>query len=68
MLGSQAIASSYINGGKSVKAMLQLDMTAYFKPGTKEVIAVVTDYVDAGLNTWVTIMHFVAFLLADGVA
>ncbi|KAG8923450.1 hypothetical protein FRC03_003602 [Tulasnella sp. 419] len=52
LLGSQAIATNYVNSGKSVKAYLNLDMTAYFKPGTPEVIAVVTDYVDAGLNTF----------------
>ncbi|GLB43296.1 putative peptidase M28 family protein [Lyophyllum shimeji] len=52
LLGSQAIAKSYKASGTQVKAMMQLDMTAYVKPGTTEVIALMPDYVDAGLNTF----------------
>lgn len=33
--------------------MFQLDMTAYFKPGSKEVFALEADYIDSGLNTYV---------------
>lgn len=39
LLGSQAVAKSYKSSGTTVKAFLQLDMSAYFKPGSKEVIA-----------------------------
>ncbi|KAF9459297.1 hypothetical protein BDZ94DRAFT_1239317 [Collybia nuda] len=52
LLGSQAIAKSYKAAGTQVKAMMQLDMTAYVKPGTKEVIGLMPDYIDAGLNTF----------------
>jgi len=53
LLGSQAIASSYNSKGTKVKAMMQLDMTAYFKPGSTEVIALEADYIDSGLNSFV---------------
>ncbi|KAF5383810.1 hypothetical protein D9615_003819 [Tricholomella constricta] len=53
LLGSQAIAKSYKSAGTQVKAMLQLDMTAYVKPGSTEVIGLIPDYVDAGLTTYI---------------
>ncbi|KAF9269163.1 Zn-dependent exopeptidase [Marasmius fiardii PR-910] len=52
LLGSQAIATNYANNRVTVKAMLQFDMTGYFRPGSKEVIALETDYIDTGLNTF----------------
>ncbi|KAF5383645.1 hypothetical protein D9615_003820 [Tricholomella constricta] len=52
LLGSQAIAKSYKSAGTQVKAMMELDMTAYVRPGTTEVIGLMPDYVDAGLNTF----------------
>ncbi|KAF8875355.1 hypothetical protein CPB85DRAFT_548541, partial [Mucidula mucida] len=52
LLGSQDIAASYADAGKEVKAMMELDMTAYFQPGTEEVVAFMTDNVDAGLTTF----------------
>ncbi|TFL04353.1 aminopeptidase [Pterulicium gracile] len=52
LLGSQAIATSYKSSGKSVKAVLQLDMTGYQRPGTTEVIGIMPDFVDAGLTTF----------------
>ncbi|KAJ7097226.1 hypothetical protein B0H15DRAFT_928578 [Mycena belliarum] len=52
LLGSQDIAASYNAAGVKVKAFMELDMTAYFKPGSTEVIALEADYIDAGLNTW----------------
>ncbi|CAE6350850.1 unnamed protein product [Rhizoctonia solani] len=53
LLGSQAIATSYKSSGKSVYAMLNLDMTGYFKPGTTAAITLITDNTDSGLNTFV---------------
>ncbi|KAI0364502.1 Zn-dependent exopeptidase [Pilatotrama ljubarskyi] len=50
LLGSQAIAKSYKSKGTSVKAFLELDMSAYFAPGSKEVIALEADYIDSGLT------------------
>jgi leucyl aminopeptidase len=50
LLGSQAVAQAYHQDGKSVKAMLQLDMTAYIKPGSREQIGIITDFVDTGLT------------------
>ncbi|KAL0576770.1 hypothetical protein V5O48_005212 [Marasmius crinis-equi] len=52
LLGSQAVSTNYKNAGVSVKAMIQFDMVAYFKPGTKEVISLNNDYSDSGLNSW----------------
>jgi leucyl aminopeptidase len=52
LLGSQAIASSYKSAGVQVKAMMELDMSGYFRPGSREVFALEADYVDNGLNTW----------------
>ncbi|KAF8159899.1 Zn-dependent exopeptidase [Crassisporium funariophilum] len=51
--GSQAIATKYKNDGVQVKGMLQLDMTAYVKPGTAPVVAFMPDYVDANLTAYV---------------
>ncbi|KAH4043345.1 peptide hydrolase [Parastagonospora nodorum] len=53
LLGSQAIFTNYKNSGKVVKAMLQQDMTGYVKPGSKEAVGVITDYVDAGLTSFI---------------
>ncbi|KAI0357858.1 Zn-dependent exopeptidase [Trametes cingulata] len=50
LLGSQAIAKTYKSKGTAVKAFMELDMTAYFSPGSKEVIALEADYIDSGLT------------------
>ncbi|OJT11868.1 Leucine aminopeptidase 1 [Trametes pubescens] len=52
LLGSQAVAKSYKSSGTTVKAFLELDMSAYFKPGSKEVIALEADYIDSGLTSF----------------
>ncbi|CAE6540653.1 unnamed protein product [Rhizoctonia solani] len=54
LLGSNAIATNYKSAGKSVYAMLQLDMTGYVKPGTTGAITLVTDNTDATLTSYVT--------------
>ncbi|KAL0948871.1 hypothetical protein HGRIS_008990 [Hohenbuehelia grisea] len=41
--GSKVVAKKYSEDGVKVKAFLQLDMTAYVKPGSKEVFALVDD-------------------------
>ncbi|KAH9864382.1 hypothetical protein J1614_010316 [Plenodomus biglobosus] len=53
LLGSQAIFTDYKNKGRVVKAMLQQDMTGYVKPGVKESVGVITDFVDAGLTSFI---------------
>ncbi|KAF8662808.1 hypothetical protein AX16_001090 [Volvariella volvacea WC 439] len=53
LLGSQAIATSYRNAGRSVKGMLQLDMTAYFRPGSTEVVGLIPDFTDSSLTSYV---------------
>lgn len=53
LLGSQAIAKEYESQGIVVKAMVQMDMTAWVKGGTEEVIGVITDFVDPGLSKFV---------------
>jgi leucyl aminopeptidase len=52
LLGSQAIAKSYSTAGTSVKAMLQLDMTAWVQSGTSYTIGFVTDRTNAALNVF----------------
>ncbi|CAE6433574.1 unnamed protein product, partial [Rhizoctonia solani] len=54
LLGSNAIATNYKSAGKSIYAMLQLDMTGYVKPGTTGAITLVTDNTDSGLTSYVT--------------
>jgi len=49
LLGSQAIAQSYLKAGIDVYAMLQLDMTGYDKGS----IGIITDYTSGELNTFV---------------
>ncbi|CAE6418040.1 unnamed protein product, partial [Rhizoctonia solani] len=53
LLGSNAIATNYKSAGKSIYAMLQLDMTGYVKPGTTGAITLVTDNTDSGLTSYV---------------
>jgi len=57
LLGSQAIFSAYEREGRDVKAMLQQDMTGYVQKtldaGEPESVGVITDYVDAGLTTFI---------------
>lgn len=57
LLGSQAIFSEYEKEGRDVKAMLQQDMTGYIQAtldaGEPESVGVITDYVDAGLTTFI---------------
>ncbi|KAJ7280340.1 Zn-dependent exopeptidase [Mycena rebaudengoi] len=52
LLGSQDIAANYNAAKVAIKAFMELDMTAYSKPGSTAVIALEADYIDAGLNTW----------------
>ncbi|KAM0752750.1 Zn-dependent exopeptidase [Meredithblackwellia eburnea MCA 4105] len=46
LLGSQAVAQSYAAAGKTVRSMLQMDMTAFVKAGTAPKIGIITDFVD----------------------
>ncbi|KAK4702924.1 bacterial leucyl aminopeptidase, partial [Phenoliferia sp. Uapishka_3] len=46
LLGSQAVAQSYAAAGKKVRAMLQMDMTAWVKAGTTPTVGIITDFVD----------------------
>ncbi|KAJ6468473.1 peptidase [Mycena sanguinolenta] len=52
--GSQAIASSYDAAGKTVRGMIQFDMTAFHKAGTREEIAVIINQVDLALTVFLT--------------
>ena len=51
--GSQQIADAYKKEGVVVAGMMQLDMTAYVRPGTEPVIAVIEDYVSVPLSKFV---------------
>ncbi|KAI4294264.1 Zn-dependent exopeptidase [Schizophyllum commune Tattone D] len=50
LLGSQDIATKYAEDGKEIKAFMELDMSGYFAPGSKEVFALEADYIDEDLN------------------
>jgi len=50
--GSQDIAQSYVNKKVIVAAMLQLDMVGYYKPGTKPMVAVTSDFTSIALNVF----------------
>jgi len=51
--GSQAIAQSYLNEGKNIVGMLQLDMTGYVRPNTARRIGTVTDFTNPALTTFI---------------
>lgn len=50
MLGSGDVARSYKASGASVRAMLQFDMTAWVKRGTRERVGIVNDFVSPELS------------------
>ncbi|KAJ7778602.1 peptidase [Mycena maculata] len=52
LLGSQAIASAYEAAGKEVKGMVQFDMTAWIKAGSREEMAVITSSTDGALTSF----------------
>lgn len=54
LLGSQAVAQEYASRGTKVRAMTQLDMTAFVKPGTEPRIGVIQDYVDPAFTKFLT--------------
>lgn len=54
LLGSNAIAQDYASRGVKVRAMLQMDMTAYVKPGTKPTIGIIQDFVDPDFTAYLT--------------
>ncbi|KAF8207215.1 hypothetical protein K438DRAFT_1815901 [Mycena galopus ATCC 62051] len=54
--GSQVIASSYASTGKAVRGMIQFDMTAWHKAGTREEIAVLTNTLDNSLSEFLILV------------
>ncbi|KDN49585.1 Zn-dependent exopeptidase [Tilletiaria anomala UBC 951] len=56
LLGSQEIVKSYVQRGREVRAMLQQDMTAFLKPGTAEKIALVADFTDPKLTSFLEML------------
>jgi len=54
--GSQEIAQSYINQGKIVAGMLQLDMTGYVRAGTTPVIGAITDFTNPQLTAFLRLL------------
>ncbi|SNX84088.1 related to bacterial leucyl aminopeptidase precursor [Melanopsichium pennsylvanicum] len=53
LLGSQAVAQAYERKGIKVHAMLQQDMTAFVKTGTKETVGLVADFVSQPLTKFI---------------
>ncbi|KPV74874.1 uncharacterized protein RHOBADRAFT_15433 [Rhodotorula graminis WP1] len=54
LLGSQAVAQDYAKRGVKVRSMLQMDMTAYVKPGTSPTIGIIQDFVDPAFTEYLT--------------
>ncbi|KAJ6540149.1 hypothetical protein DFH09DRAFT_1323169 [Mycena vulgaris] len=54
--GSQALASRYETAGREVKGMVQFDMTAWHKAGTREEIAIITNDVDPALTEFLILL------------
>ncbi|TRM65567.1 hypothetical protein BD626DRAFT_547017 [Schizophyllum amplum] len=52
LLGSQDIATKYSEDGVDILAFMELDMSGYFAPGSKEVFALEADYIDKDLNNF----------------
>jgi len=50
--GSQDIAQRYLNEGKVVASMLQLDMAGYVAPGSVPTIGIVTDFTNPELTAF----------------
>ncbi|EAU90002.1 aminopeptidase [Coprinopsis cinerea okayama7 len=50
LLGSQAVARNYKSSGIQVRGMLNLDMTAYVRPGTTAVVGLLPDNTNAALT------------------
>ncbi|BGP16500.1 hypothetical protein JCM10213_001163 [Rhodosporidiobolus nylandii] len=53
LLGSQAVAQDYAKRGIQVHSMLQNDMTAWVKAGTKPTIGLIQDFVDPELTAFI---------------
>lgn len=56
LLGSADIARSYAKDEKRVLGMMQFDMTGYHKPGTREVVGLMTDHVDPNLTDFLRLL------------
>ncbi|GAA5863194.1 hypothetical protein JCM3774_000806 [Rhodotorula dairenensis] len=54
LLGSQAVAQDYAARGVNVRSMLQMDMTAYVKPGTEPTIGIIQDFVSPDFTAYLT--------------
>ncbi|GAA6028242.1 hypothetical protein JCM8097_006936 [Rhodosporidiobolus ruineniae] len=53
LLGSQAVAQEYAKKGVKVRAMMQNDMSAFVKAGTKPHIGLFRDYTDPALTEFI---------------
>ena len=53
LLGSQAIAKEYEDNGVKVLGMMHMDMTAWVKKGTEEVVGIMEDNVDPALTDFI---------------
>jgi len=53
LLGSQAVAAAYAAEKANVRSMVQFDMTAWVKAGTREEVGIITDFVDAELTQFI---------------
>ncbi|KIK52479.1 hypothetical protein GYMLUDRAFT_49876 [Collybiopsis luxurians FD-317 M1] len=56
MLGSIPIVHGFLRDGKSVRGMMQFDMTAWVAAGTQEKVAVVMNRVNPALTEWLKLV------------
>jgi leucyl aminopeptidase len=56
LLGSQAVAQAYAKEGKRVRSMLQMDMTAWVKPGTEPTFGIIRDFVSPEFTDLVALL------------
>jgi bacterial leucyl aminopeptidase len=52
LLGSGDIFNKYSSTKRDIKAMLNQDMTGFVQEGTKEIMGIITDNVDASLTAY----------------
>ncbi|WAQ91565.1 hypothetical protein PtA15_14A449 [Puccinia triticina] len=56
LLGSQEVARAYRKDNRNISGMVQFDMTAFVKKGTKPTVGLVTDFVDPALTQYLRLL------------
>ncbi|GAA5970427.1 hypothetical protein JCM8115_004554 [Rhodotorula mucilaginosa] len=56
LCGSSEVVKSYKAGGRQIRAMYHMDVTAYLRPGTEPVIGLITDGVSPTLTDYIELL------------